>query len=176
MIGEDGKDVNLKWFVARTRRSQELSLRASLQKLGYEHFIPVKEEFRVRRGRRARVEVPVIPNMVFVKASKEDACALANGRGLPLYYIVDRFTHAMMEVPEKQMDDFIRVVNSAPDSICIEDVPLVPGTRVRVVEGELAGVEGEVLSLPTGTYVAVSVGRVLCAKLRLPKACLEPVI
>ena len=171
-----GAEQPLRWFVARTRGSQELSLRAKLSSLGVNYFIPTKEEYRVRRGHRTKVEVPLIPNMIFVQSTKEVACALANGRGLPLYYVVDRFTGSMLVVPDRQMENFIQVVSLAPDSICIDSVPLVPGTRVRIAEGELAGIEGEVLELPTATYVVVSVGRLLCAKLKLAKESLEPIV
>ncbi len=143
---------------------------------GVECFIPTKEEFRLRRGHRVKAEAPLIPNLVFLRATKADACALANGHGLPLHYIIDRATRSMMVVPDKQMDDFIRVVSSQPESFCLEEVPLVPGTRVRVVEGELCGIEGEILSLPTQTYVLVSIGRLLCARVRMPREAVEPIV
>lgn len=47
--------------------------------------------------------VPLIPNMVFLRATKSDACALANGYGLPLFYMVDRSTGRMLVVPDRQM-------------------------------------------------------------------------
>ena len=168
-------ETSLHWFVARTRSSQEISLRDRLGALGVECFIPTRAVVKMRRGRRVKAEVPLIPNMVFVHASKQDACALANGRGLALYYIVDRFTRSMLVIPDKQMADFIQVVNYEPQSVCLDDVPIMPGTKVRVVSGELAGIEGEVLSLPTATYVVVNIGRILCAKVHLPKSSIEPV-
>lgn len=176
MSTESHKSDEVRWFAARTGRCQELSVMKSLMQFGVECFIPTKEEFRLRRGHRVKAEVPLIPNLVFLRATKADACALANGHGLPLHYIIDRATRSMMVVPDKQMDDFIRVVSSQPESLCLEEVPLVPGTRVRVVEGELCGIEGEILSLPTQTYVLVSIGRLLCARVRMPREAVEPIV
>lgn len=161
-----------KWFVARTRHSQELALAAKLVDLHIEHFVPMRKDFRIRRGKRVRVDVPVIANLIFLKATKQDACALANGRGLPLYYIVDHSTRAMMEVPEKQMEDFRRVVEQQPDAVSA-DVPLVPGQKVRVISGELTGVEGEILSTPDGDNLVVTIGRILCARVFIKSSDIE---
>ena len=44
---------------------------------------------------------------------------------------------------------------------------------MQVVKGEFAGVEGELLSLPTRTYVVVQIGGgLLAAKVRIPKSYL----
>lgn len=71
------------------------------------------------------------------------------------------------------MDDFIRVMDLDPDALCEDDVQFIPGGRVRVIKGDLAGVEGEVLSLPNRTYVFVSIGHLLRAKVQIPKSYLE---
>ena len=167
-------DEEVCWFVARTRRGQELALRKRFDELRVEYFIPTKDVWRERRGRKVRVETPLIPNMVFLHASKDLACALANGWGLPLYYIIDHRTRSMLKVPEKQMQDFRTAVNAAPESVGT-DFPLTPGIRVKVIGGDLAGIEGEVLSLPGTTYVVVCIGRILCAKVSVPKELLQPV-
>ena len=173
MSTESHKSDEVRWFAARTGRCQELSVRKSLMQFGVECFIPTKEEFRLRRGHRVKAEAPLIPNLVFLRATKADACALANGHGLPLHYIIDRATRSMMVVPDKQMDDFIRVMDLDPDALCEDDVQFIPGGRVRVIKGDLAGVEGEVLSLPNRTYVFVSIGHLLRAKVQIPKSYLE---
>lgn len=164
---------NETWFVARTRWCQELKVRECLSESGVECFIPTRETFRERQGRKVRTEVPVIRNLVFLKTTKSMALALVNGRGLPMSYIIDRSTRTLLEVPPKQMDDFMRVMNLDPDALCEDSDSIVPGSRVRVTKGDLAGVEGEVMSLPTRTYVVVSVMSLLFAKVQIPKAYLE---
>jgi len=164
---------NETWFVARTRWCQELKVRESLIETGVECFIPTRETYRERRGRKVRTEVPVIRNLVFVRTTKSIALALVNGKGLPMSYIIDHCTRTLLEVPAKQMEDFMRVMDLNPDALCEENEAITPGSRVRVVKGDLAGVEGEVISLPTRTYVMVSIGSLLHAKVQIPKAYLE---
>ena len=160
------------WFAARTRKGQELVVRDRLRELGVEHFIPVKRSVRQRGKRRREVEAPIIPNLVFLYTIKSHAYTLANG-GLLLYYIIDRNTHTLLEVPQKQMEDFMLVMDLSPESLCLTELPLRLGGKVCVVKGELAGIEGELLSLPSRTYVVVQVGNgLLTAKVRIPKSYL----
>ncbi len=162
-----------RWFVARTRWCQELKVREKLATLGVENFIPTRETFRERRGRKVKAEVPVIRNFVFLRTTKSKALALVNGVGLPMYYMIDRCTGTLLEVPVKQMEDFMRVMDLDPDALCEENEPLQPGNRVRVTKGDLAGVEGDVIALPNRTYVVVSVCSLLRAKVQIPRAYLE---
>ena len=62
-------------------------------------------------------------------------------------YIIDHGTRTLLQVPDKQMDDFIRVMDLDPDALCEDDVQFIPGGRVRVIKGDLAGVEGEVYGI-----------------------------
>ena len=160
------------WFAARTRKGQELAVRDRLCELGVEHFIPTRRVMRERRGKRKEVEAPLIPNLVFLRTVKSHACTLANA-GLPIFYIIDRNTHTLLEVPQKQMEDFMLIMDLSPESLCLTEIPLRLGGKVSVIKGELAGVEGELLSLPTRTYVVVQVGNgLLSAKVRIPKSYL----
>lgn len=163
----------LYWFAARTRNGQELSVRNTFQKLGREFFIPTRLEKRERGGRAVKAEVPVISNLVFLRTTKEDACAIANGRGVPIWYMIDRTTNSMLIVPDKQMEDFKRVFEIAPDTISTDAPSLVPGDRVRIIKGELKGVEGEVIQLPNRTYVILSLGSLLFARIKVLKSHLK---
>ena len=161
------------WYVARTRHGQELKVRDTLLTCGVEHFIPTTVAQRERKGRRVCVQVPLIPNMVFVRSTQKDALSLVNGRGVPMYYIIDHSTGRMLIVPPKQMDDFIRVITQDPATLCTE-IPEIPlGADVRITAGSLEGVEGRVIMLPNRTYVLVSVGHLLCAKVQVPRACVR---
>ena len=163
------------WYVARTRRGQELAVRDRLEGFGIRNFIPLGQTIRLRNGRRVKAMVPLIPNMVFLRTEKSIACALANGHGLPIYYVVDRSTRSMLVVPDKQMDDFIRVVTEEPDDLqLIEFTPHI-GQKVRIVTGRLSGVEGEVVAADKGTYLVISLGTLLSARVKVPGGCLEPI-
>jgi transcription antitermination factor NusG len=159
----------LHWYVLRMTHGRELLVRDRLQTLGVEHFIPTQKT----RGYRGRtVEKPLVNCLGFVRTTKKDALDLIHLRGVRADYLLDRATHRMMVVPDREMDDFRRVFDLSVEEGDFER-PLEPGARVRVVKGPLTGVEGRVLGIDGKWYVAVSLLGVLYARARVPQAWLE---
>ena len=161
------------WFAARTRCGAELSVAGRLDRLGVERFVPTVTRRRTRGA--ATYQRALIPSLVFVRATKQEACALANEGGLPVRYLIDPATRSLLVVPDKQMDDFRRVMDLSTDEGGLIGRPLELGERVRVIKGVLAGVEGFVLELRGRTYVVVRLLDSWFAKASVPRAWLEPI-
>lgn len=159
------------WFAAHTRCGAELGVRDRLGRLGTEHFLPT--ELRAHTRGRTTYEKPLIPGLIFVRATKSEACALANEQGLPVRYLIDPATRSLMVVPDKQMDDFRRVLDLSITEGGLMDRPLALGDRVRVTKGVLRGVEGHVLELRGQTYVVVELLGCWFARASVPRAWLE---
>ena len=159
------------WFAARTRCGAELSVAGRLDRLGVERFVPT-EQRRSSRG-SGTCERALIPALVFLRTTKRQACSLANEEGVPVRYLIDPTTRSLLIVPEKQMDDFRRVLNLSLGTALASEGPICLGERVRVVRGALAGVEGYVLELRGRTYVAVRLLDGLLAKAAVPRAWLS---
>ena len=157
------------WFAARTRYGQEIGIRDRLAAEGVEHFIPT---VTVRKsGGKGIAERPAVTNLVFLKATKAEACALANEKGLPVRYIIDCATRTLLVVPDKQMEDFMRVLDLSKEGPVTE--PLALGDRVRVIKGPLKGVEGHILEFRGKIYVVVGLMNSRFAKTQVPKTWLE---
>ena len=170
---ESGVDTP-RWFAARAGNCQEIKAKEKLQKFGVEHFVPTIITLVERRGRKVRIEKSLIGNLVFIRATKEDACALVNYRGLPLHFIPDRCGGgSMLEVPDRQMEDFQRVFDIAVEEGSDPTVILQAGDRVRITKGGLKGVEGRVIETEEGLYVGVSLHGLLQARARIPASYLE---
>ena len=164
---------DIRWYAARTRCGAELSVAGRLEKLEVEHFVPTETRRRTRGD--ASYERPLIPGLVFLKTTKQGAFDLANSDGVPVKYLIDPATRSLMVVPDKQMDDFRRVLDLSTDEGGLMDRPLELGERVRVIKGVLSGVEGYVLELRGRTYVVVRLLDSWFAKASVPRAWLEPV-
>lgn len=143
--------------------------------MGVENFIPTKFIHVERRGRKKVVEKPVINNLVFLRTDKEHACNLANHLQVPVHYIIDRVKNTLLVVPDKQMDDFRRVLEYSKDEGGLLDQPVAVGDRVRVVKGELSGVEGNIVEFSAQNYIVVSLCGELQARAMIPLAYLEKV-
>lgn len=162
---------DFRWFAAHTRCGSEFSVAGRLEKLGVESFLPTVRHSRTRG--HAFYERALIPGLVFLRATKERACELANREAVPVKYLIDPATRTLMVVPDKQMDDFRRVLDLSKDEGGLMDRPLELGDRVRVVKGVLSGVEGYVLEFKGRTYVVVRLLDSWFAKASVPRAWLE---
>ena len=162
------------WYVAKTRNFRgEIKMRDTLTGLGVENFVPVR---RARKTRGGIKETPALPNVVFLNATKEEACALVTEEFLPINYIIDCATHQMMVVPDKQMEDFRRVFDYSVEEGGLVDRPLSLGDKVRVIRGPLKGVEGHVMEFQGRLYVVVALMGCIFARARVPRAWLELII
>lgn len=160
------------WYAARTCFGQELGVKRRLEQMGVEHFIPV-EKRRNYRGKEK--DHAVISCLVFIRSTKKEACDLKVLDALPVNYLFDYVKHTMLTVPDKQMEDFVRVLNASLTEGGLVHEPLSLGDRVRVARGPLQGVEGNVLELQGAYYVVVGLSSLVYAKARIPRAWLEKV-
>ena len=163
------KEGSAFWYAARTRYGQELKVRDRLVREGVEHFIPTVPAEGPRKEKAA------INNLVFLKATKAEALDLANTGVIPVKYIIDCATRTLLVVPEKQMEDFRRVLDLSLDEGGLMEQPLALGDRVKVVKGPLKGVEGRVIEFQGRYYVVVSLLDSLFARARVPKSWLEKI-
>lgn len=150
------------WFAARTRDKQEFTVRKSLDRLKSEehleldYYLPTRFVISQLKYRRKRSEVPVIRNLVFVHSTKQTACDISNIYNVPLFYMKDLATHSMLVVPDKQMEDFMFVMDLNPDGVSLDSEILTVGHKVKVIKGELSGIEGEV-AIEANKHTSLSV-------------------
>lgn len=155
-----------RWYPLRVTYGRELKLKDRLDKLQLASFIPMTYKQIEKDGRRRRALVPAINNLCFVHATR---CAIDDLRSqlketIPFHYIWDRATSLPIVVPDKAMDDFIRVSSSIDDDIIyISDVsPLLKsGQKVRVIAGPFAGIEGKVVRIRKAKRVMVELPEML---------------
>ena len=167
------------WFAARTRDKQEFAVRKSLDKLKSEenldidYYLPTRIVISQLKYRRKRSEVPAIRNLIFIYATKQTACDLSNVYSVRLYYMKDLFTHSMLLVPNKQMKDFMVIMDLNPDGVSFDSEPFAIGNKVKVIKGDFSGIEGEVVTEANKTYVVIRIKGVLVASVKVPKSYLK---
>lgn len=163
------------WFAARTRANQELGLRNSLQRLEISHYLPTHIVTRRISDRVKRIEVPVIHNLIFIRATRQCAFSLVKNYALKLHYIRDVETGSLLVVPDKQMSDFMFLLDLSPESIRQCSDTYAPGDHVRIIKGDLAGIEGELVRIEGKTHVLLRVPQVLVISVKVPRGYLEKI-
>mgnify|MGYP000764466624 CR=1 FL=1 len=85
----------------------------------------------------------------------------------------DLSTHSMLIVPNKQMEDFMFVMDLNPDGVSFDAEPFAIGNKVKVVKGDFCGIEGEIATESNKTYVVIRIKGVLVASVKVPKSYLK---
>lgn len=131
---------------------------------GIENFIPMHYGYVSKSGRQVRKLVPVIHNLVFVRASRVRIDRMKNEISVPVRYIMDKETHSPIIIPERQMRNFIAVAGTNEEQLIYLEPAAVAfrkGQRVRVTGGLFEGVEGEFIRVKNDRRVVVSIQGVM---------------
>lgn len=150
----------MRWFPLRVPYGRELKLKAFLDDCQVECFIPMMHTMVEKDGVRRKVTLPAIRNLCFVYASRQridELRAQLLGR-IVVHYIWDKATREPVVVPDKAMQDFIRVSRTMDDDLVyLSDVSprLREGQHVRVLAGPFQGVEGVVVRIRKSKRVLV---------------------
>ena len=129
----------------RVTYRREMKVKAEMDELGVPAFVPMRRI--IQQGRRLKNALePAIHNLIFIHASEEKVQALKRSRP-ELQYMMRQMNGKMEKiiVPERQMNDFMKVCTTSPDFIEIvpaEGIRLKPGQEVMVVSGPLQGIRG----------------------------------
>jgi transcription antitermination factor NusG len=124
------------WACARTEPRREAVAARFLGLAGYRVYVPRIREQRLKGGRRIVTVAPLFPSYCFIaietgwhraRWSIGVAALIMNGTGPAL--VRDEIIDAIRE----------REIRGA---IELPKPPLIPGVRVRIVAGQLSGIEG----------------------------------
>lgn len=168
-----------RWYPLRVTYGREMKLKDRLDKLHLTSYIPMRYKNMVKDGKTRRVLAPAVSNLCFVYASRKDIEELRTRmmETLQFHFIWNRATSLPIVVPDKAMDDFIKVSSAVDDDIIYlsEVSPLLrSGQRVKVKTGPFAGVEGRIIRIKKSKRVMVELPDMLAvATTYIRPECLE---
>ena len=168
-------DSELHWYVANTCR-QEKKIKQRLDSMGIENFIPFQQIARKIHGVDKLIEVPVIPNLVFIHTTFKSCMSLIQEYAFDMCYLRDRETGNFLIVPDKQMNDFMFLLDFSKEMVEVVNENLKKGDKVRVIKGDFAGIEGELIRVKGHKRVVVRLeGVVSLATAYIPGSFLEKI-
>ena len=164
------------WFAAYTKTNQELTIKKRLDGLEIENYLAMREEVRETSAGKKRVRVILIPHLIFIRTDQVTAFSLINEQGVNVVYLKDPVTRHSLIVPDRQMNDFMFLLDFSESTVEVINEELKRGDRVRVIKGPLAGLEGELLRIKGHKRVIVRLeGVVSIATSYIPGAFLEKI-
>ena len=156
---ESGRDTRMcgdpkTWFPMRVTYQREMKVKAELDRLGIENFVPMR--YKVVESQSdgdtelRRELVPAINNLIFVRSTQERVSELKQTNEVlePLRYMMDHTAvgeHTIMTVADRKMENFMRVASRTDDSVMFLDNETVigkEGKRVEIMGGAFEGVTG----------------------------------
>lgn len=171
---ESGRDTSMcgdpkTWFPMRVTYQREMKVKAELDRLGIENFVPMR--YKVMESQNdgdtelRRVLVPAINNLIFVRSTQERLSELKRRNEVlePLRYMMNHTVskeHAIMTVADRKMENFMRVASRTDDSVMfLDDETIVgkEGKRVKIMGGVFEGVTGVIRRVKRCKRVVVEI-------------------
>ena len=174
IVKESGRDTRMcgdpkMWFPMRVTYQREMKVKAQLDRLGIENFVPMR--YKVVESQNdgdtelRRVLVPAINNLIFVRSTQERVSELKRRNEVlePLRYMMDHTAaseHSIMTVADRKMENFMRVASRTDDSVMFLDNETVvgkEGKRVEIMGGAFEGVTGVIRRVKRCKRVVVEI-------------------
>jgi transcription antitermination factor NusG len=164
------------WYAARVKYRTEKMIKDFLEEEAIEHFIPFEKVFREQNGKRIQKEKPVISCLVFINTDYTTARSIPDKSGFGVSYIYNNDTKKLQVIPDKQMQDFMFLLDFSDSVIKISNTNLRRGDRVRVIKGDFVGIEGELIRIKGHKRVIVRLeGLFSLATTYIPSEYLEKI-
>lgn len=152
MNGETGHIDEIKWYVMRVYKREAQAEEALSSSYGLEHFIAKMYKVRTYHGKKTRVLVPAIPNVIFVHSNRKGIREFKeyfSGLQYCFRHSVDGRDYPLV-VADKDMNAFITVAKQMEEDIVYhnpDEIELSKGDKVRVHGGPFDGLEGTLLKV-----------------------------
>ena len=168
------------WFPMRVTYAREQAIKASLDELGVESFIPMEYKKIDYRWQ----QVPAVRNLIFIHTNYKLLSDIKRTRKefLPLRYFMhsvtvgDQRQLTALTVPDRQMEDFIRVSTTYDEHVVfLQNMEFAcrPGAKVQIAEGPFAGVKGVVKHIQKNLSVVIAIRDIAAIAIKnVPKSSL----
>ena len=174
MLTDSIQPEERKWYVAYVRLFHERKTAEKLAVMGIESFVPVREEIHQWSQRKKKVMRVLIPQMIFIHANPKERLEALTLASIS-HYMVLRGEHTPAVIPDRQMQQFMFMVDYSEETIEMYNSPLQPGQSIKVIKGPLAGMEGELMEIEGKSKVIVRLDLLGCAGVDMPIGFVEAI-
>ncbi|MBI2884531.1 MAG: hypothetical protein HYY11_11600 [Candidatus Methylomirabilis oxyfera] len=141
-----------RWYVLRTRSRHEKRVRAQVDRLGMEVFLPIIGRRNRWKDRTVQVQLPLFPGYCFAHFAWKDRLRVLTAPG-----VVEVLGVGGLGIPiaEAEIEGVRRLVTS---TLPVDPYPfLVPGMAVEVRRGHLKGLRGFLIRKASRVRLVIAV-------------------
>jgi transcription antitermination factor NusG len=140
------------WFAVYTRSRHELTVKNQLDAKGVLNFLPSYTKLSHWKDRRKEINLPLFPGYLFVKVLVNDRIDVLKTFGV--VYIVGN-SSGPLPVPEDSIQSIQSILERG---LKVDPHPyLKVGSRVRITDGPLKGIEGILIRKKNRTLLVLSI-------------------
>ena len=154
-----GREVPV-WYPLRVTYNRELKVKEDLDARGVTNFVPMQYRREERGGVMVKWLVPSIHNLIFVKMKPSEMIEYRKTTDLPVRYIMNREKHIPITVPDREMENFIKVAGTYNEKLIYlnpDPGDFSEGERVRIIGGEFEGAEGIFVRIKRDRRVLINI-------------------
>ena len=155
------RELESHWYALRVFRNMPRA-KADFEKAGIETFIPYQVVESKKPGRRYE-QVPLVESLIFVRATASYVRSYRDSHIPGVMYYKDLATGAPGAIPDLQMDIFRKVTAPLGSNVRYFDndrPEYHKGDRVRIIDGNFKGMEGNIFRVGRDRKVLVSIAGV----------------
>jgi len=145
-------DSSRRWYALRVKPQHERTVSYTLQKKGFERYVPIYKAFRRWSDSLKELDLPIFPGYVFCRLGPLDTAEVLATPAV--YQLVGRGA-APAPIEDHELHDIQRIESAG--------LPVVPwpclkeGQRVRIARGPLSGLTGLLAGSNNAWHVVVNV-------------------
>ena len=144
--------LDLKWCVVYTRPQTERKVAANISDMGIESYLPLYKVVKQWRDRKKKMEVPLFPNYVFVKVNEIKRASLYSIKEMVKFVTIEK---RPVIINEQEIVAIKRVLSG--DVEIEKEEFFQEGMKVRITQGQFAGLEGVVAKTCGKTRVIIKI-------------------
>lgn len=146
----DGREARSKfWIAAYTRPKSEKKAAGELAIAEIETYVPTQVQIKQWSDRKKKVEVVVIPMVLFAKVSTEEVLTVKNHH-LIINVLGYPGSREPAKIPESQILNLKFMLKESDSPVNFVEHPFNLTDTVRVIRGNLAGLIGKVERITEG--------------------------
>ena len=150
------------WYAVYTTSRAEKKVKQRLDESGIENYLPLRTEIRI--------SLPLIPGYIFVRIAVEDMLKILNIPGVVTFL---REKSVPAAIPDDQIHRLRMMVEHAFDEVEFLTSHVNVGDKVRVKQGNLEGLIGELVEVRGKYKIAIRLQYFGCALTTVPVSWVE---
>ena len=131
------KEKNLNWYVIKTRSRSEDKVAQRINAIGMHVYLPLQKTIRQWSDRKKKIEVPLIPNTLFVETDQKSLNQLYN---IPGFHSILKFLGKPALVRQNEINN-LKLLLQENIEIKKEDFrEFKKGESIEVIRGPMQGI------------------------------------